>query len=112
MKHVVLSILAAMMLSATTWAAESEGLRQQPNDMAAYLLEGTISQPKFSRPPLKSFQTDNRYLKFLECFSKLEYGIERGTCFPGHGVPPQKQAIVTRFQLFNKPIYLTFSFSE
>lgn len=112
MKLAVLTIFMAMILSATAWAAESEGLRLQTRDMAAYLLEETTSQPQFTRPSFTTFKTDTWYLKFLEYFSKAEYGIERETCFPEHGILPQKQAIVTRFQLFNKPIYMTFSISK
>lgn len=113
MKYGVLAIFITMMLFATTiWAEDLEWPRLNSNDMAADLLEGTSSQSEFTPISFKSFNTDLGYLKFLKLFSNFEYGIEKKACFPGQEKHLQRQALVTRLQLFNKPIYLTFSISE
>jgi hypothetical protein len=113
MKYGVLIILAASMLFATiTLAEESDGWRLNHEDMALFLLEDTTRQPNFVRPPFKPIRTDAWHLKILEYFSSMEYGIQRKAYLPEQGVAPQRKSLVTRFQLFNKPIYLTFSLSQ
>lgn len=113
MRYGALAILVAMMLFATTIRAESLEVRHiNFDDTAIYVLEGTMSHSKFTSPPFKSFSSDLWCFKLPKCFSRMEYGVEIESYFPGQGKTRQKQAIVTRFQLFNKPIYLTFTFTE
>lgn len=113
MKYVAITIFVTMMLlTVTTWAKDSKEPRLNSNDPAIHLLEGTMSRPIFVKPPFKPLETDLRCLKFLKLFSNMEYGIEKETWFPGQKIPLQKQSLVTRFQLFDKPIYLTFSISK
>lgn len=113
MKYGVLAVLVTVILfAATAMAEETTGPGLEPDDMAIYSLKGTDSRPEFTRPPFETFKTDARLLKFLEYFSKLEYGIESAPCLHEHETPAPRQAIVTRFKLFEKPIYLTFSISE
>lgn len=110
MKYAVLAILATMtLLAASSAAEEPEYLRLNGNDIATHLLEKATPQPKFIGPTLESLKTDTWYLKFLKNFSMVEYGTERESCLPAQGILPRRKAVVTRFKLFNKPIYLTFS---
>jgi hypothetical protein len=113
MKYVVLAILATMTLFAASSEAEDLDYPHLNNNaIATHLLEKATPQPKFIGPPLESLKTDTWYLKFLKNFSMVEYGTERESCLPAQGILPRRKAVVTRFKLFNKPIYLTFSIGK
>lgn len=113
MKFGVFAILVTMIFSATITKANEIGeSRLNPNDMAICMLENSISQAQFTRQLFPSFKTDAWYLKFFEGVSKLEYRVEKNAWISEPGTSCRKKALVTRFQISSKPIYLTFSFSQ
>lgn len=111
MKYVVSTILILMLLTAAG-ANASEDFILYSNDMNIFSPNETEFQMVFTQSSFKPFETNANTPNFLEYFGIIEYGLENGPCSLQLGWWQDKPSVVTRVQLFDKPIYLTFTISE
>ncbi len=109
-------VLAALLLMiffiGVAGAQETQSFRLNPYQVNLFSPEETGSQFQFTEPSFISFKTQLTCFKFLEYLTFSEFQFEKTKCTLQLGLTHQKPGIITRLKLFNKPIYLTFTFSN
>jgi hypothetical protein len=112
MKYGILTVFL-LMVAVSAGAQEVGGKLFDPDEMRIVVPYQTQTSFSVRQPSFKPSNIGSPCLRFLERISSCEYDlIPAPRCTLQLALDPERQGVTTRLKLFNRPIYLTFFFSD
>lgn len=112
MKHGILTTALLLLLAASAGAQEIGCKLFQSHDMGIAFPNRTELSSAIPQSAFQPFRTNIGCLSFLERITSCEYDLVASNCVLQVGLDTARCGVTTRLKLFNREIYLTFSYID